>query len=135
MERRLTTILSADIAGYSRLMEIDEQGTLSELKSRQEALVEPLLAKNGGRLIKMMGDGFQSASRRIHSARSATDLPRAFRSQATKLSGTARLPLARNFLLATRRTDRRASVFKARRVASIATRCQAVSVWICVGLA
>ena len=58
MERRLTTILSADIAGYSRLMEQDEAGTLSELMGRQMAVVDPLLAKHSGRVIKMLGDGF-----------------------------------------------------------------------------
>jgi adenylate cyclase len=58
LERRLTTILSADIAGYSRLMEQDEAGTLSELMGRQMAVVDPLLAKHSGRVIKMLGDGF-----------------------------------------------------------------------------
>jgi len=58
LERRLTTILSADVAGYSRLMEADEAGTLRELKERHTLLVEPLLSKYGGRLVKVMGDGF-----------------------------------------------------------------------------
>lgn len=58
MERRLTTILSADIAGYSRLMEMDEAGTLAEFMDRQVVLVEPLLAKNAGRIVKTLGDGF-----------------------------------------------------------------------------
>lgn len=58
MERRLTTILSADIAGYSRLMGMDESGTLDELKTRLETIVVPLLTKHGGRVVKMLGDGF-----------------------------------------------------------------------------
>jgi adenylate cyclase len=58
LERRLTTILSADIAGYSRLMEQDEAGTLAELMDRQENVVLPLLAKHGGQVLKNMGDGF-----------------------------------------------------------------------------
>lgn len=58
MERRLTTILSADIAGSARLMENDEQGTLAEMKVRHSLLVEPLLAAAGGRLVKQLGDGF-----------------------------------------------------------------------------
>ena len=58
MERRLTTILSADIAGYTRLMEDDEAGTLDELKARQSLLVQPMLSKAGARLVKLMGDGF-----------------------------------------------------------------------------
>jgi adenylate cyclase len=58
LERRLTTVLSADVAGYSRLMGIDEGGTLGELKTRHDTLVSPLLARHGGRLVKQMGDGF-----------------------------------------------------------------------------
>ncbi len=58
MERRLTTILSADVAGYSRLMERDEAGTLAELMERQAAVIDPLLEKCGGRIVKTLGDGF-----------------------------------------------------------------------------
>jgi len=58
LERRLTTLLSADIAAYSRLMEEDEAGTLAELMERQVSLVEPLLEKNAGRVVKLLGDGF-----------------------------------------------------------------------------
>ena len=58
MERRLTTILSADVAGYSRLMERDEAGTLAELMERQTAIVDPLIAQGGGRIVKTLGDGF-----------------------------------------------------------------------------
>lgn len=58
MERRLATVLSADIAGYSRLMEADEAGTLSELMERQIAIIAPLLERHRGRVAKTMGDGF-----------------------------------------------------------------------------
>ena len=58
LERRLTTILSADVAGYSRLMERDEAGTLAELMERQSAIIDPLIAKSGGRIVKTLGDGF-----------------------------------------------------------------------------
>ena len=58
MERRLTTILSADVAGYSRLMERDEAGTLAELMDRQDTVIAPLMEKLGGRIIKTLGDGF-----------------------------------------------------------------------------
>ncbi len=58
MERRVTTILSADVAGYSRLMERDEAGTLAELMERQAVAVDPLLERFGGRIIKTLGDGF-----------------------------------------------------------------------------
>src|SRR5262249_8725773 len=56
-ERRLTTILAADIVGYSRLMGEDEPGTLAALRQRRKEVLEPLLAKYAGRLIKLMGDG------------------------------------------------------------------------------
>lgn len=58
MERRLTTILAADVAGYSRLMAEDEDATLQELKERKAMLVEPLLDKYSARVIKDIGDGF-----------------------------------------------------------------------------
>lgn len=58
LERRLTTILSADVAGYSRLMERDEAGTLAELLERQAMIIVPLIGKTGGRIVKTLGDGF-----------------------------------------------------------------------------
>jgi adenylate cyclase len=58
MERRLAAILSADVAGYSRLMEEDEAGTLAALKERQRTIIEPLVAEHQGRIVKLMGDGF-----------------------------------------------------------------------------
>jgi len=55
--RRLTTILAADVVGYSRLMAADEAGTLDALKVQRRELVEPGLAARGGRIVKLMGDG------------------------------------------------------------------------------
>jgi class 3 adenylate cyclase len=57
MERRLTAILAADVVGFGRLMEADEAGTLAALKARRKTILEPLLAKHHGRLVKLMGDG------------------------------------------------------------------------------
>ncbi|MEM7429519.1 MAG: adenylate/guanylate cyclase domain-containing protein [Pseudomonadota bacterium] len=57
MQRRLTTILIADVAGYSRLMAEDEAGTLAALKECHSGIIEPLLQQFGGRLVKLMGDG------------------------------------------------------------------------------
>ena len=57
VQRRLTAILSADVVGYSRLMEIDEADTLERLKSLRRRLVEPRVAACGGRIVKLMGDG------------------------------------------------------------------------------
>jgi class 3 adenylate cyclase len=57
VERRLTTILSADVVGYSRLVGQDEAGTVSALKTLRKELVEPKLAQYHGRIVKLMGDG------------------------------------------------------------------------------
>ena len=57
MQRRLTAILSADVVGFSRLMEIDEADTLSRLKSLRGSLIDPCIASHNGRIVKLMGDG------------------------------------------------------------------------------
>jgi adenylate cyclase len=57
MERRLAAILTADVVGYSRLVGIDEAGTLSALKAHREELIEPKIAEHNGRIVKLMGDG------------------------------------------------------------------------------
>ena len=57
MQRRLTAILSADVAGYSGLMEADEAGTLERLKVNRSRIFEPCVAAQGGRVVKLMGDG------------------------------------------------------------------------------
>ena len=56
-ERRLTAILVADVVGYSRLMEVDEAGTLQAVKQHRGDIIEPAIATNRGRLVKLMGDG------------------------------------------------------------------------------
>ncbi len=56
-ERRLTTILAADVVGYSRLMAADEAGTLTSLKALRRELIEPKTAEYHGRVVKLMGDG------------------------------------------------------------------------------
>ncbi|MBI3439403.1 MAG: adenylate/guanylate cyclase domain-containing protein [Proteobacteria bacterium] len=57
MQRKLTVILSADIVGYSALMERDESGTLARLKENRKSLFDPRVASQGGRTFKVMGDG------------------------------------------------------------------------------
>jgi adenylate cyclase len=57
VERRLAAILAADVAGYSRLMGNDEEGTLSALKSCRRELTDPKLAEHRGRIVKTTGDG------------------------------------------------------------------------------
>ena len=56
-QRRLAAILAADVVGYSRLMERDEVGTLATLKDRRAEILQPLVAKHHGRIVKLMGDG------------------------------------------------------------------------------
>jgi adenylate cyclase len=56
-QRRLTTILAADVVGYSRLMGEDEAGTLAALKLRRREVLAPLVNQHGGRIFKLMGDG------------------------------------------------------------------------------
>src|ERR1700730_7048542 len=57
VERRLAAILAADVAGYSRLMSADEEGTLAQLKAHQQALIYPKIAEHAGRIVKTTGDG------------------------------------------------------------------------------
>jgi adenylate cyclase len=57
VERKLTTILAADVAGYSRLMNADEEGTLARLKAHRRELIDPRIAEHRGRIIKTTGDG------------------------------------------------------------------------------
>ncbi len=55
--RRLAAILAADVAGYSRLMGADEEGTLERLKALRRELVDPKIAEHHGRIVKTTGDG------------------------------------------------------------------------------
>ncbi len=57
MERRLAAILAADAVGYSRLIRADEEGTLERLKALRHELIDPKVAENNGRIVKLMGDG------------------------------------------------------------------------------
>ena len=57
VERRLAAILAADVAGYSRLIEADEEGTLGRLKRRRAEIIDPKIADHKGRIVKTTGDG------------------------------------------------------------------------------
>jgi adenylate cyclase len=57
IQRRLAAILAAEVVGYSRLMEADEEGTRARLRSLQAELIDPRIAADGGRIVKTMGDG------------------------------------------------------------------------------
>jgi adenylate cyclase len=57
VERRLTAILAADVAGYSRLMGVDEEGTLAALKKVRREVVDAKIAEHRGRIVQTSGDG------------------------------------------------------------------------------
>ncbi len=57
LERRLAAILAADLVGYSRLMEADEQGTHQRFADLRRHTLVPLISKHGGRVVKLLGDG------------------------------------------------------------------------------
>ena len=78
VERRLAAILAADVAGYSRLMGADEEGTLAALKAYRRELIDPKIAEHRGRIVKTTGDGalveFASA---VDAVRCAVEIQRA----------------------------------------------------------
>ena len=57
MDRRLAAIFNADVAGYSRLIGADEEGTLERLKAHRRELIDPKIAEHQGRIVKTTGDG------------------------------------------------------------------------------
>src|ERR1700738_4777439 len=76
--RRLAAILAADVAGYSRLMGADEEGTHERLKAHRRELVDPKISEHSGRIVKTTGDGmlveFPSV---VDAVRCAAELQRA----------------------------------------------------------
>ncbi|MFP6774606.1 MAG: adenylate/guanylate cyclase domain-containing protein, partial [Alphaproteobacteria bacterium] len=56
-QRRLAAIVSADVVGYSRLMGVDETGTLDALRAHRAELIDAKIFAHGGRIVKTMGDG------------------------------------------------------------------------------
>jgi len=77
VDRRLAAILAADVAGYSRLMGVDEEGTLAALKACRREIIDPKIAEHRGRIVKTTGDGalveFASA---VDAVRCAMDVQR-----------------------------------------------------------
>lgn len=75
LDRRLSAILAADVAGYSRLMGLDEEGTLARLKEYRNNLIDPKIGEHRGRIVKTTGDGmlaeFASA---VDATRCAVDI-------------------------------------------------------------
>ena len=92
VERRLTAILAADVAGYSRLIGADEEGTLAQLKAFRKTLLDPTIAKHRGRIVKTTGDGmlveFASA---VDAARCAVEVQRGMADENTEIPQAKRI--------------------------------------------
>jgi adenylate cyclase len=92
VERRLAAILAADVAGYSRLIGNDEEGTLAALKSCRRQLIDPKIAEYRGRIVKTTGDGalveFASA---VDAVRCAVEVQRAMADRNAHLPDTTRI--------------------------------------------
>src|SRR5438270_13803712 len=86
MERRLTAILAADVVGYTRLMGMDEAGTLSELKRLRSDLIDNKIAEHRGRIFKLTGDGLLAEFPSVVSAVAcAAEIQRGMRRQCAKM--------------------------------------------------
>ena len=92
VERRLAAVLAADVAGYSRLMGINEEGTLARLKTVRKTLVDPVIASHRGRIVKTTGDGllveFASA---VDAARCAAEVQHGMAAQHANLPQDQRI--------------------------------------------
>jgi len=93
VERRLAAILAADVAGYSRLMEADEEGTLERLKAHRRELIDPKVKEHRGRIIKTTGDGmlveFPSV---VAATRCAVEVQRAMIDRNAEIREDKRIP-------------------------------------------
>jgi adenylate cyclase len=92
--RRLAAILAADVAGYSRLMGADEEGTLERLKAMRRELVDPKIAEHHGRVVKTTGDGllveFASV---VDAVRCAVEVQHAMPERNTSVAADSRIEL------------------------------------------
>src|SRR6476619_7386010 len=92
--RRLAAILAADVAGYSRLMGADEEGTLQRLKALRRELLDPKIAEHTGRIVKTTGDGllveFASV---VDAVRCAVAVQQAMPDRNTDISAGCRIEL------------------------------------------
>ena len=99
VERRLAAVLAADVAGYSRLMGLDEEGTLARLKECRRSLVDPKISEHRGRIVKTTGDGmlveFASA---VDAVRCAVEVQRAMASKS--ITAARMTPIRPSYVLA-----------------------------------
>ena len=92
--RRLAAILAADVAGYSRLMGADEEGTLERLKALRREFVDPKISEHHGRIVKTTGDGllveFASV---VDAVRCAVEVQQAMPERNTSVEAEKRIEL------------------------------------------
>jgi len=92
VERRLAAILAADVAGYSRQMGEDEEGTHERLAAHLRDLVEPKIAEHHGRIVKSTGDGFLADfSSVVDAVRGAMDMQRGMAERNASVAATERI--------------------------------------------
>jgi adenylate cyclase len=92
VERRLAAILAVDVAGYSRLMEADEEGTLAALRAIRRELGDPKIAEHRGRIVKTTGDGLLVEFASIVDAvRYAAEIQRAMAERNTDIAPAKRI--------------------------------------------
>jgi adenylate cyclase len=94
VRRRLAAILAADVVGYSRMIGVDETGTLARLRELRREIANPLIAEHGGRIFKVMGDGllaeFPSA---VLALRAAIGIQERMRDRNAQVSEAERIEL------------------------------------------
>src|SRR3974377_1829083 len=94
VNRRLPAILAGDVAGYSRMMGADEEGTLSRLNTHRREFLEPKIAEHRGRIVKRTGDGvlieFASA---VDATRCAVEIQRGMTERNAPLPQEKRIEL------------------------------------------
>ena len=92
VDRRLAAILAGDVAGYSRLMGADDEGTLRQLKAHRKELVDPKITEHRGRIVKTTGDGmlveFVSV---VDAVRCAVDIQRGMAERNAEVPGDKRI--------------------------------------------
>jgi len=90
--RRLAAILAADVAGYSRLIDADEGGTLKRLAAIRAEVTDPKIVEHHGRIVKTMGDGFlvEFASV-VHALRCAAEVQTAMAGRNASISADNRM--------------------------------------------
>ena len=92
MERRLAAILAADMVGYSRLMEADEEGTIARQKAHRAELIDPVIAGHKGRIVKTTGDGLLiEFSSVVDAVRCAVEVQEAMASREADFAGDERI--------------------------------------------